>query len=381
MGKRGNGEGSIWRDSRGFYRASVSMDDGKRRFYSGKTREQVREKLHEALAAQNKHLPLPGVKLLTAKYLNDWLEESVKPSRKPLTYEKYRGIVDNHIIPVIGKVPLSRVGPEHVRKIQNRLIDQDLSAGTIHGVRSTLGAALTLAEKWNLVARNAVRLVDPPAVEAKEPRVLQPEEASAFLRAATGHAMNNLFATMLATGLRPGEARGLRWADVTLDGPSPVVQVRQQVLELRDEKTERSKRQPRKRVFGSPKSEHGRRAIPLIPMAVSALQAQKHEVAELPVRGLRDLVFPTETGEPLTARTVRDHFHRIATSAGIANATPHTLRHSTGTFLLAAGVPDRVVQAILGHGSAAMTRHYQHVLPSMLADAGARLAQFLAATS
>jgi len=89
--------------------------------------------------------------------------------------------------------------------------------------------------------------------------------------------------------------------------------------------------------------------------------------------------FPGELGQPLVSRTLRDHFTRIAAQAGVEGATPHTLRHSTGTFLLAAGVPDRIVQAILGHGSAAMTRHYQHVLPSMLADAGQRLALFLEA--
>jgi hypothetical protein len=167
MGKRGNGEGSIWKDGRGFYRASVSLDTGKRRSYSGRTRDEVKDKLHAALAAHDKHLPLPGVRLSTARYLNDWLEETVKPSRKPLTYEKYRGVVDNHLLPAIGKVPLSRLGPEHVRRIQNRLVERGMRPSTIHGVRSVLGAALTLAEKWNLVARNAVRLVDPPASESR----------------------------------------------------------------------------------------------------------------------------------------------------------------------------------------------------------------------
>ena len=46
------------------------------------------------------------------------------------------------------------------------------------------------------------------------------------------------------------------------------------------------------------------------------------------------------------------------------------------TYLLAVGVPDRVVQDILGHGSAAMTRLYQHVTPSMLVEAGEALAGF-----
>jgi site-specific recombinase XerD len=119
-------------------------------------------------------------------------------------------------------------------------------------------------------------------------------------------------------------------------------------------------------------------------MAISAPGAQKGRVAAKrlhmgPLWQDHDLVFPGELGQPVVSRTARDHFARLAIHAGISDATPHTLQHSTGTFLLAAGVPDRIVQAILGHGSAAMTRHYQHVLPAMLTDAGARLAQFMQA--
>jgi len=376
MGKRGNGEGSIYKDARGFYRASLSLPNGKRRSFSGKTREEVATELVKALGARNAGLPVPGVRLTTAKYLTDWLEDTVRPTQKPLTYEKYRGVTLNHILPAIGKVPLSRVGPEHVQKIQTAMTAKGLSPATIRGMRTTLSAALSRAERWNLVPRNPVRLVDAPRSEDKEPRVLQPDEATAFLQAARGDDMRNLFATMLATGLRPGEARGLRWADVKASS----IEVRQQVLELKDETPTTSKRKrARIRTFGAPKSTHGRRSIPLIPMAQAALQAQRSQVAEMPLRGVQDLVFPGADGQPLCARTVRDHFARIARAAGISDATPHTLRHSTGTYLLAAGVPDRIVQAILGHGSAAVTRQYQHVLPSMLVEAGERLAEFWAA--
>jgi integrase len=377
MSKRGNGEGSIYQDSRGFYRAAVTLDNGKRKYLSGKTRQAVGKKLNAALDANEKRLPMPGLRLLTAKYLSDWLEQTVKPSQKPLTYEKYAQVVKSHINPAIGSVPLARVTPAHVQKIQGAMAARGLSVSTINGMRTTLSAALSRAEKWGLVARNAVRLVDAPRTEDTEPRVLDPEEATAFL-AATVHdeEMGYMFATALYTGLRPGEVRGLRWADVQLDGPAPAVEVRQQIVELKG----------RHRVVGEPKSKHGRRTIPLIPPALGALRAQKRRVAELhmhagPQWQNRDLVFPNELGQPLVSRTVRDHFARVARQAGIVDATPHTLRHSTGTFLLAAGVSDRVVQSILGHGSAAMTRHYQHVLPAMLSDAGTRLAHFLEATS
>jgi integrase len=376
MTKRGNGEGSIYQDSRGLYRAAVSLPSGKRKYLSGKTRQDVAKKLNAAIETREKGLPLPGLRLSTAKYLNDWLEQAVKPSQKPLTYEKYDQVVRTHITPAIGKVPLARLNPEHVQKLQGQMAAKGLSVATINGMRTALSAALSQAERWGLVARNVVRLVDAPRSGQAEPRVLQPEEARAFLAASGGDQMEYLFATMLYTGLRSGEARGLRWADVQLGAAAPSIQVRQQVLELKDQG----------RVFDDPKSQHGRRDIPLIRPAASALQAQKRRVAELRLRAGelwrdRDLVFPGELGEPLVARTVRDHFGRIARQAGITDATPHTLRHSTGTFLLAASVPDRIVQAILGHGSAAMTRHYQHVLPAMLSDAGARLARFLEATS
>jgi integrase len=65
--------------------------------------------------------------------------------------------------------------------------------------------------------------------------------------------------------------------------------------------------------------------------------------------------------------------------AGLPRFTPRALRHSTVTYLLAAGVPDRVVMDILGHSSITMTTRYEHVLSAMLTYAADRLARFLPA--
>jgi len=409
VSKRGNGEGSIYLDSRGLYRAAVTVDGGKRRYLSGKTRAEVAEKLTAALDARHKGLPLPGVRLTTERHLMTWLEDTVKDSLKPLTYVAYKHLVDKHIVPAIGKVPLARLEPQHVRRLQKTMAAKGLSAATIHGMRTALSAALSQAERDGLVVRNVVRLVTAPRADDTEPRVLQPEESAGLLDAARGDEFEHLFTTMLATGLRPAEARGLRWSDVQL--AAPALKVRQQIVELQAGPIDRTRRceatthrgrrcmkspiagqplcalhsgRPKRREAAEPKSRHGRRDVALIPLAISALQAQRRRVAELRLRAGslwrdHDLVFPGAFGEPLLSRTVQDHFARIAARAGVADATPHTLRHSTGTYLLAAGVPDRVVQAILGHGSAAMTRHYEHVLPAMLTDAGTRLAQFFGA--
>jgi integrase len=90
-----------------------------------------------------------------------------------------------------------------------------------------------------------------------------------------------------------------------------------------------------------------------------------------------DLVFPNELGEPLPYQRAATRFKQLCARAGIAGRyTPHCLRHSAGTYLTAAGVPDRVVMEILGHSSLDMTRHYQHVVSTMLEDAGRRLDAF-----
>src|SRR5262249_21279302 len=156
----------------------------KRKYLSGKTRQDVAKKLNAALETRQKGLPIPGLRLSTTKYLTQWLEDTVKPSQKPLTYEKYDQVVKTHILPEIGSVPLAKVSPEHVQRIQGKMAAKGLSVATINGMRTALSAALTQAEKWGLVPRNVVRLVDAPRTEDNEPRVLDPEEAAAFLAAA-----------------------------------------------------------------------------------------------------------------------------------------------------------------------------------------------------
>src|SRR5437899_12987315 len=65
---------------------------------------------------------------------------------------------------------------------------------------------------------------------------------------------------------------------------------------------------------------------------------------------------------------------RLLKHAGLPESyRVHDLRHSTATYLLAAGVPDRLVMGIMGHSQLSMTMRYQHVLPSMLKEAAARL--------
>lgn len=83
----------------------------------------------------------------------------------------------------------------------------------------------------------------------------------------------------------------------------------------------------------------------------------------------------TALGAPLSVMSVLRELERLCVKSNARRITPHGLRHTCATLLLAAGVPPHVVQKRLGHASVSMTLSvYAHVLPSQQADAAVRLA-------
>jgi integrase len=198
-------------------------------------------------------------------------------------------------------------------------------------------------------------------------RPLTTDDARQFLAAARGHRHEHLFAVLLGTGLRIGEALALRWSDVDLD--NGVITVRH-VLERIHGRPWR---------LAVPKSESGKRLVPLIGPTAEALRAQRTLTLEMRLAvGAAwqdlDFVFPTAIGTPGDQSNVYHQFKKLLRQAGLPDCyRVHDLRHSTATNLLAAGVPDRLVMGIMGHSQLSMTMRYQHVLPSMLKEAAARL--------
>jgi integrase len=144
---------------------------------------------------------------------------------------------------------------------------------------------------------------------------------------------------LLNTGLRRGEALGLRWADV--EGARLVVRGE-------GTKTGRS------------------RSVPLNAEAVAVLAAWKPADAR-PV----DLVFPGADGARIAS--VKTAFRRLLADAGITRFRLHDCRHHFASRLVQAGVSLPVVGALLGHRTAAMTMRYAHLSDDVLAGAVAKL--------
>src|SRR5262245_6840928 len=235
---RANNEGSIyWVAKTQRWARAVTLSDGKREVRTFKLESEAKASLKKALkAVEDGEIAIASARLSTATYLLGWLDNVVKPSFKPLTHESYEYIVKSRLIPAFGKVPLVNLGPQHVARLQAGMLERGLSINTIKAMRIALSSALSTAVEHKLIPRNPVVAVKPPRSsnpddEDKEPRVFTRDEVNAFLSAAAGDEFEPLFRFMLATGLRPGEARGVRWQDV--DAGKRVLWVRRQSVELK----------------------------------------------------------------------------------------------------------------------------------------------------
>lgn len=382
MGKRGQNEGSIYKRKDGRWAGAITLGyrpNGKRNrkpFY-GATQKEVREKLTKAKRDVQQGLPLPAERLTVGQFLSQWLLDTAKARVRARTYAGYKHHVEKHLVPELGRIRLHELSPQHVQRLLNDKA-RKLAPRTIARIRATLRTALTHAMKWNLVGRNVAKLVDVPKPGRTKIRFLTPEQAQELLKAAAGSRLGPVFSVAMAVGLRLGEALGLSWNDVDLDGKQ--LRVRQTLQRLPKADGEDHGRL----VLGSPKSETSRRTVSLPDVAVEILKRHRirQKVERLKAGGdWQDLnmVFTSTIGTYVDERNLRREFVAIRKVAGIPHMRIHDLRHTFASLLLAQKVPAKVVQEMLGHSQITLTLDtYSHLIPGLQEDAARKLNAVLA---
>jgi integrase len=163
-------------------------------------------------------------KLTVGQWLSQWLEEARHVVARK-TLERYREIVDRHLVPALGAIPLGKLQPVHVQAYYTQALTTGrrdgkggLSAQTVVHHDRVLNVALKRARSLRLIASNPIEDVSRPRVERHEIEALEPDEAATLLTTARGTRMFPIIFLALATGLRRGEVLGLRWCDVDLEG-------------------------------------------------------------------------------------------------------------------------------------------------------------------
>jgi len=301
--------------------------NGKRRrpCVYGETEAEVVAKLQELQRqAWSGQLVLRSRETL-GEYLESWLADTLPGTVKPSTERSYGAVVRQHIIPELGRIPLRKLTPAHVRRLLRQKATQPrrdakypdkrgepLSPRMVQYIHAVLRRALEQARMDELVARNVAALAKPPRLPRYEWRYLTPEQARMLLDAVREDRLYAVYA--VAVGLRRGEVLGLRWKDVDLDEGTLYVRRSLQRLDgqlvLGDTKTDKSYRVPLPRVCIESLRQHRQR--------------QERERAEAVVwLDEWDLVFTTRHGTPIEPRSVLRPFYALCERLGLPKLRFH----------------------------------------------------------
>jgi len=317
-----------------------------------------------------------------------WLKSGDAAGLERTSMDQRKQHLNLHIVPFAGAVKLTKVTAPWVRSFQDDLREKGRSAAMVKRVTVSLGSILADAQGRGLVVRNAVHELSKArsGTKASERRakaklrvgvdIPTNAEVKAIIDAATGR-YRPLLVTMIFTGIRSSEARGLRWEDV--DPAKGLLHIRQ--------------RADRYGEVGMPKSEAGQRTVPLPPMVINTLKEWK---LACPVSEA-GLVFPNQAGN---IEFHQNMLHRglwaTQIAAGLSVDTGkkdkdgeaiiqpkytgfHALRHWYASWCInrkADGgleLTAKAVQIRMGHSSIQVTFDtYGHLFPS--ADEGAEMA-------
>jgi integrase len=360
--RRGHGEGSVYRRSDGRWVAVLDLGwrDGKRsrKYFYGRTREQVARKLARALAQYQQGYEFANEQLTVEQFLGRWLE--AKQGTVSLgTWTRYEELVRLHVSPKLGKRRLARLKPDQLQSFYSEL-QSSRSSATVLKVHRMLHSAFKLAVRWNAMPQNVTELVlAPPTRQRHEFDTFTVEQARSFLEAVQGDRLEALYVLAITTGMRQGELLGLRWQDVDLE--------RRRLQLVRQLKTRQS-----------------RRAVLLPELVTTALVNHRaRQAAEREGQGVgweeHGLVFPNTVGRPLDPHNLRQRsFFPLLERAGLPRIRFHDLRHSCATLLLGEGVHPKIVSDLLGHSQIGITLDlYSHVTATMQAVAAEAMGRLL----
>ncbi len=313
--------------------------------------------------------------LTVAEYLEMWL--SGKHALKPKTVALYADMTRNYLVPHLGDIRLLELRAQHLDRMYAAITmgkrGRPLSPSTIRRVHAVLRSALNTAVKRRLIPYSPAEHIELAPENPKRPKPWAPDQCQTFLEHVREDRLANLYELMLVTGMRRGEAIGLRWEDVDLDGQCLFIV--QQITEVRGKST-----------IGTPKTKRGTRLVPIDGATAAMLRRHREgqaveRLAWGPAWNDAGLVFTRENGLPLRPEYATRHFQALVAEAALPGIRLHDLRHTNASLALLAGVEMKVVSERLGHSQISVTADlYTHVNRGLGREAADRIAKVLKTT-
>ena len=348
---------------------------GKRHVIYGKTLEELREKEKEVDRDISDGIKAEKRNTTINELFDLWCH--IKRGLKDNTFQNYKYMYNTFVRPKFGKLKISQVKKSDVKRFYNYLADErGLQASTIDSIHTVLHQVFDLAVDDGYIRSNPSERV---LKELKQAHCFQTEKRKALTVAEQELLLDYLrntpryrhwypiFAVMLGTGLRVGEATGLRWCDIDLD--EGLIDVNHTLVYYCHG--------PQKGCsfnVNTPKTKAGERVVPMLGFVKEAFLEERENQKETgisckaSVDGYTDFIFVNRYGDTQHLGTLNKAIRRIIRDCNdtqfeksenpevlLPHFSCHTLRHTFTTRMCEAGVNIKVIQDALGHADVSTT--------------------------
>jgi integrase len=348
----------------------------RQKWHSGyRTKRDAERALSEIVASLHTGSYLEPTKQTLSDFTREWLA-AIKPTIRPSTHHSYSRNLQLHVLPPLGSVQLRRIDAGMLNTLYASLLAEGrknyagggLSPRSVRYIHTIMHRAFRDAVKWGRLARNPAEAADPPKATGRPESITwTADQLRTFVEGTRGSRYWTAYLLLATTGLRRGEALGLRWSDLDLDAGR--ASIRQTVIAIRHTV-----------MIGTPKTAKGRRTVTLDSGTVSALREhRRRQAAERLLMGAGwtdlDLVFCHVDGTMLHPERFSRGFLETVSRIGLPRIRLHDLRHGWATLALQAGIHPKIVQERLGHANISITLDtYSHVTAGLHEDAAEEVA-------
>lgn len=356
----------------GSYHYSWTDANRKRRYVYAKTLDELRYK--EEQIEKDKR---DGIKA-EARYttLNDMYElwKDLKRGLKNNTFENYKYMYETFVRHQIGSKMVASLKKTDIKRFYNYLVDErGLKPATVDSIHNILHQVFDMAIDDSFIRNNPTNNV---LRELQQSHCFQTEKRKALTRQEqkllldylkSTPRMNSwypIFAVLVGTGLRIGEATGLRWCDIDLE--EGIIDVNH-TLVYYNHRTDNSKKGCYFNI-NTTKTPAGKRKVPMLGFVKEAflMEKERQELlgfrCETTIDGYTDFVFLNRFGHPHNHATLNKAIQRIIRDCNdeellknenaeilLPHFSCHSLRHTFTTRMCEAGVNVKVIQDTLGH--------------------------------
>jgi integrase len=276
-------------------------------------------------------------KMTVTEFMTGWVESKYSDDQSN-TQRFYRNAIKNHITPALGNIKASSLSAKSIESLLRDMAARQLGAGTIKGVKASLSAAFNDAVRLGDLTRNPMKNVKMPDIQSKPSKpLLRNDWEKIYLEAMKDPYMHARIEVAGMLALRPGEALGLRWAD--LNGQKSTLRVARQVQRIKGRGlvVKAVKQKKERTLLISEETIH----ILLTHKRYQALQKAAW-TEDL------DLMFPNSLGKPQDEKADRNAFKRLLRAVGAPNYELYQLR-KTAITAMASKTDLKTLMEFTGH--------------------------------